>query len=130
MHSEETREIDANIRWPTVIVMRAGVLPQAALPPPLSMLTQPDLYVLPPELMPPGSAVAPSQQQLQLLQQEHQQHLQQPQHQHSQQQELSQVAQQAQHGFGSGGGENFALPPLQGEGGSFTALETGSNVSI
>ena len=127
---EETRDTYGDIRQPSVSSAHAGVLPQATLPPPLSMLVQPDLYVLPPELMPPGSAVAPSQQQLQLLQHEHQQHLQQPQHRHSQQQELSQMAQQAQHGFGSGSGEDFALPPLHGEGGSFPALATDGNVPM
>ena len=74
--------------------------------------------MLPPELMPPGTAPAL-----------HQQPQQQPQQQQYQQQELSQLLQQGQHGM-DGSSENFALPPLQGEGGSFAAIDTGGNVPI
>ena len=126
---------------PTVpLTPLAGVLPQPGLP--LPALAPPDLYLMAPEQLLPGAAsVGQQQQQLeQQLEQQLQHRQSMPQQdqqtqqaqQQQQQQQRAGIAKHAQHGLGYEG-EDFALPPLQGNvggGGGFPQIGVGDHTHV
>ncbi len=111
----------------------AGVLPQPGLQ--LPVLAPPDLYLMAPEQA-LDAAASVSQQPQKLHQQEQHQQIQpqqlqsqQLQSQQEQQQQQAGIAEHAQHSLGYAG-EDFTLPPLQGDAGGFPQISVGEHMHV